>query len=90
MYAVEFETMAKDGYIYIPDEYKNEIDNKKNIRLVVMYDDERHSSRINRLNKKKNKDDIQLLEQLFSASNNKVVVSKEQTTDTTGMIDEIS
>ncbi len=68
MYAVEFETVAKDGYIHIPDEYKDKIDNKQNIRLVVMYDD------------------IQILEQLFLASNNTITVTKEKAIDTDGMI----
>lgn len=90
MYAVEFETTAKDGYIYIPDEYKDEIDNKKNIRLVVMYDDGLSPREKSISDKIENNNDIKLLEQLFEASNNKIVVSKEQAIDTDGMIDDIS
>jgi len=38
MYAIEFESRAKDGIIYIPERYKKELDNKENIKLVVLYD----------------------------------------------------
>lgn len=38
MYAIEFDTTSKDGVIYIPQEYRDELGNRENIRLVVMYD----------------------------------------------------
>lgn len=40
MYAVEFDTVSKDGVIFIPQKFKQELDNRDNIRLVVMYDDQ--------------------------------------------------
>lgn len=38
MYAVEFNTSSKDDVIYIPKKYRDEISNKEDIRLVVMYE----------------------------------------------------
>ena len=86
MYAVEFETVAKNGFIYIPDEYKDKIDNKKNIRLVVMYDDVPSFSKKDII---KN-DELERLEDLFLASNNEKILTKNQAIDTSGMIDDIS
>ena len=86
MNAVEFETVAENGFIYIPDEYKDKIDNRKNIRLVVMYDDIPSSSTEDII---KN-DELEKLEELFLASDNKIVLTKENAIDTNGMIDDIS
>jgi len=85
MNAVEFETVSKNGFIYIPDDYKDKIDNKENIRLVVIYDEIPSSKK----DIKGNKELIEL-EELFEASNNKIMVTKDIAIDTDGMIDDIS
>jgi len=85
MNAVEFETVSKNGFIYIPDDYKDKIDNKENIRLVVMYDEIPSSKK----DIKGNKELIEL-EELFEASNNKIMVTKDIAIDTDGMVDDIS
>jgi hypothetical protein len=36
MYAVEFDTISKDGVISIPSEFREELGNRVAIRLIVM------------------------------------------------------
>ena len=36
MNAVEFETVAENGFIYIPDEYKDKIDNRKIGNSIIL------------------------------------------------------
>jgi hypothetical protein len=84
MYAIEFDTTSKDGVIYIPQEYKDELGNRENIRLVVMYD----MAPTNNINK--NSDELKYLEKLFFNSNNEVSVTKELAINTEGMVDDIS
>ena len=89
MYAVEFETVSKDGVIQIPQEYKDKLDNREDIRLVVMYDDVPLSSKKNYLNITRN-DELVELEQLFLASDNQIMATKSKVIDTTGMMNDIS
>jgi hypothetical protein len=84
MYAIEFDTTSKDGVIYIPQEYKDELGNRENIRLIVMYD----AVPTNNINK--SSDELQHLEKLFSNSNNEVTVTKELSINTDGMSSDIS
>lgn len=86
MRAIEFNTMSKDGFIYIPQEYKNELGNRKDIRLVVMYDLPQ-SKEGNIFNSNK---EVQILEQLFAQSDNKVLATRDNTIDTDEMINDIS
>jgi hypothetical protein len=83
MYAIEFDTTSKDGVIYIPQEYKDELGDRENIRLVVMYD----TLPTNNINK--NSDELKYLEKLFLNSNNEVLVTKELAINTEDMVDDI-
>lgn len=86
MYALEFDTVSKDGYICIPQEYKEELDNRKDIRLVVMYDiPSQKSNELNVIN-----DELKELEKLFSNSDNQIVAAKSNAIDTDEMINDIS
>jgi bifunctional DNA-binding transcriptional regulator/antitoxin component of YhaV-PrlF toxin-antitoxin module len=84
MYAIEFDTTSKDGVIYIPKEYKDELGNRENIRLIVMYD----MIPINNINK--HNDELNYLEKLFSNSNNELSVTRELAINTEEMVDDIS
>lgn len=88
MQALEFDTISKDGFIYIPKEYKAELGNRQDIRLVVMYDQPiiKKENSVNLETKK----EIQELEQLFLNSNNQIVVTKDNVINTDEMIDDIS
>ena len=84
MYAIEFDTASKNGVIYIPKEYKDELGNRENIRLVVMYD------MLPTNNISNNSDELQYLKKLFLNSNNEVTVTKELAIATEEMVDDIS
>ncbi len=84
MHAIEFDSMSKDGFIYIPQEYKSEIDNKEKIRLVVMYDIPLGD------NKNDSNDELQKLEKLFLNSNNEIQATREMITNTDEMCHDIS
>jgi bifunctional DNA-binding transcriptional regulator/antitoxin component of YhaV-PrlF toxin-antitoxin module len=71
MYAVEFNAISKDGVIVIPQEYRDELGNREDIRLVVMYD-----LPVNNYADKMNKE-IETLEKLFLNSNNEITATKE-------------
>jgi len=81
MYAIEFDSTSKDGFIYIPQEYKKELDNREKIRLVVMYDE----SIQNNINS-----ELQKLEKLFLNSNNEIKVTKDLAINTEGLCSDIS
>ncbi len=86
MYAVEFETVSKDGMIYIPPKYRDELGNGKKIRLIVMYEKP--------LTQQENSSDIEKeleeLEELFAKSNNQIIATKENVIDTNELINDIS
>jgi len=84
MYAVEFNAISKDGVIVIPQEYRGELGNREDIRLVVMYD-----LPVNNYADKMNKE-IETLEKLFLNSNNEITATKELAINTDGMINDIS
>lgn len=84
MYVIEFESQSKDGVIYIPEEYKNRLDHKQKIRLVVMYDMPSQTI-VDTTN-----DDLQHLESLFLNSNNQIMVTKELINATDEMCNDIS
>lgn len=84
MYAVEFNAISKDGVIVIPQEYRDELGNREDIRLVVMYD-----LPVNNYADKMNKE-LETLEKLFLNSNNEITVTKELAINTDGMINDIS
>jgi len=84
MYAVEFNAISKDGVIVIPQEYRDELGNREDIRLVVMYD-----LPVNNYADKMNKE-IETLEKLFLNSNNEITETKELAINTDGMINDIS
>ncbi|NCO02129.1 MAG: hypothetical protein GW906_09910 [Epsilonproteobacteria bacterium] len=84
MYAVEFNAISKDGVIVIPQEYRDELGNREDIRLVVMYD-----LPVNNYADKMNKE-IETLEKLFLNSNNEITATKELAINTDGMINDIS
>ena len=84
MHAIQFDSMSKDGFIYIPQEYKSEIDNKENIRLVVMYDMPPRDS------KNSSNDELRKLERLFLNSNNEIQATREIIANTDGMCNDIS
>jgi bifunctional DNA-binding transcriptional regulator/antitoxin component of YhaV-PrlF toxin-antitoxin module len=84
MYAIEFDTISKDGVIYIPQEYRDELGNREDIRLVVMYD----IPATNNTDKPNN--ELDYLEKLFLNSNNEIKVTKKLAIDTDGMINDIS
>ena len=84
MYAVEFNAISKDGVIVIPQEYRDELGNREDIRLVVMYD-----LPVNNYADKINKE-LEMLEKLFLNSNNEITVTKELAINTDGMINDIS
>lgn len=84
MHAIQFDSMSKDGFIYIPQEYKSEIDNKENIRLVVMYDIPPRDS------KNSSNDELRKLERLFLNSNNEIQATREIIANTDGMCNDIS
>ncbi len=81
MYAIEFDSTSKDGFIYIPQEYKKELDNREKIRLIVMYDE----SIQNNINS-----ELQKLEKLFLNSNNEIKVTKDLAINTEGLCSDIS
>jgi len=84
MYAVEFNAISKDGVIVIPQEYRDELGNREDIRLVVMYD-----LPVNNYADKMNKE-LETLEKLFLNSNNEITATKELALNTDGMINDIS
>jgi len=84
MYAVEFNAISKDGVIVIPQEYRDELGNREDIRLVVMYD-----LPVNNYADKMNKE-IETLEKLFLNSNNEITATKELAINTDGMINDIT
>jgi len=84
MYAVEFNAISKDGVIVITQEYRDELGNREDIRLVVMYD-----LPVNNYADKMNKE-IETLEKLFLNSNNEITATKELAINTDGMINDIS
>ena len=84
MYAVEFNAISKDGVIVIPQEYRDELGNREDIRLVVMYD-----LPVNNYADKINKE-LETLEKLFLNSNNEITATKELAINTDGMINDIS
>jgi len=84
MYAVEFNAISKDGVIVIPQEYRDELGNREDIRLVVMYD-----LPVNNYADKMNKE-IETLEKIFLNSNNEITATKELAINTDGMINDIS
>lgn len=84
MYAVEFNAISKDGVIVIPQEYRDELGNREDIRLVVMYE-----LPVNNYADKINKE-LEILEKLFLNSNNEITVTKELAINTDGMINDIS
>jgi bifunctional DNA-binding transcriptional regulator/antitoxin component of YhaV-PrlF toxin-antitoxin module len=84
MYAVEFNAISKDGVIVIPQEYRDELGNREDIRLVVMYD-----LPVNNYADKMNKE-LETLEKLFLNSNNEITATKELAINTDGMINDIS
>ena len=84
MYAVEFNAISKDGVIVIPQEYRDELGNREDIRLVVMYE-----LPVNNYTDKINKE-LETLEKLFLNSNNEITATKELAINTDGMINDIS
>jgi bifunctional DNA-binding transcriptional regulator/antitoxin component of YhaV-PrlF toxin-antitoxin module len=84
MYAVEFNAISKDGVIVIPQEYRDELGNREDIRLVVMYE-----LPVNNYADKINKE-LETLEKLFLNSNNEITATKELAINTDGMINDIS
>lgn len=84
MYAVEFDAISKDGVIVIPQEYRAELGNREDIRLVVMYD-----LPVNNYANKTSKE-LETLEKLFLNSSNEITATKELAINTDGMIDDIS
>ncbi len=79
MQAVEFEATITDGVVHIPKEYKA-LQNNVKATFVVMYEamKPRHSK--NEVEKE--------LDTLFAQSDNKVQVTMELATDTSGMMDD--
>ena len=53
MYAVEFQTTIENGIVHIPEEYKD-LQDKKDVKFVIMYDNSDSSYPIN-TEKRKNK-----------------------------------
>ena len=84
MHAIQFDSMSKDGFIYIPQEYKSEIGNKEKIRLVVMYDMPPRDS------KNSSSDEVRKLDKLFLNSNNEIQATREIIANTDGMCNDIS
>ncbi len=79
MQAVEFQATIKNGIVHIPKKYQ-ELQNKSNATFVVMYQ------------KKKNEDTkqnvLKELDTLFANSDNKVMLTMDIATDTSGMMDD--
>ncbi len=84
MYAVEFNATSKDGVIVIPQEYRDELGNREDIRLVVMYD-----LPVNNYGDKMS-EELETLEKLFLNSNNEITATKELAINTDGMMNDIS
>ncbi len=84
MYAVEFNATSKDGVIVIPQEYRDELGNREDIRLVVMYD-----LPVNNYGDKMS-EELETLEKLFLNSNNEITATKELAINTDGMLNDIS
>lgn len=84
MYAVEFNAISKDGVIVIPQQYRDELGNREDIRLVVMYD-----LPVNNYADKMSKE-LETLEKLFLNSNNEITATKELAINTDGMMNDIS
>lgn len=52
MYAVEFQAVIENGIVHIPEEYKD-LQEKGEVRFVIMYDDsEQHSINIEKRQKR--------------------------------------
>jgi hypothetical protein len=79
MHAIEFDTVSKDGVIVIPQQYQEELKNRENIRLVVMYDLPQHKK--NPQNSQANKE-LATLEKLFVNSRNKIMATRKRVIDT--------
>ena len=86
MYAVEFETVSKDGVIYIPQEYRDELGNRDDIRLIVMYD---IATQIGK-NRDEPIDKLKYLVKLFLITNNQITATKELAINPDKMTDDIS
>jgi len=84
MHAIEFESRSKGGVIYIPEEYKGEIDNKEKIRLVVMYDTPSQNSIDD------TSSDLKYLERLFLNSDNQIKATRQLIDATDEMCNDIS
>jgi phosphoglycerate dehydrogenase-like enzyme len=79
MQAVEFQTTITDGIVQIPKKYK-ELQKTSNATIIVMYQNEKKSD--------SKQDVLKELDTLFANSDNKVMLTMDIATDTTGMMDD--
>ena len=79
MQAVEFQTTIVDGIVQIPKKYK-ELQQTSNATIIVMY---QHKPR-----EDVNQNVLKELDTLFANSDNKVMVTMDIATDTSGMMDD--
>ena len=79
MQAVEFQTTIVDGMVQIPKKYKA-LQHTSNATVIVMYQDTPKEDT--------NQNVLQELDTLFANSDNKVMLTMDIATDTSGMMDD--
>jgi len=52
MYTVQFQANIENGIVHIPKEYKD-LQEKREVRFFIMYDNNKHKTNIENRNKKK-------------------------------------